>query len=302
VVILAMEMVVRKIPDALPVLSLLAAVLAWVAPSRAVADRVDVLLAALVLATALDIDPGQLIAVLARWRQVLMLALVPLPVLALGAWALAQTVHGATRTGVIALGLSPTEVASVGLIGLMAGPAEVAIAVLACSLVVSAIAGPPLLSLLAGGHSAHALPLLGRFALVVILPLVAGLLARGARPELGRRGNALSALSSLLVVALIYASLSGTNGAGLGTAIAVSAAFLALSALLAAASLRGPRHGAERTLALTIGMRDFAVAAALASAAAGSGAARVAGVYGVLMLFVGASITGFVRSRGLNET
>jgi predicted Na+-dependent transporter len=48
-------------------------------------------------------------------------------------------------------------------------------------------------------------------------------------------------------------------------------------------------------LVLTIAMRDFAVAAALATAAGGSRAARVAGVYGVLMLLVGAAFTGLVR-------
>jgi bile acid:Na+ symporter, BASS family len=300
-VIVSASLIARKvaayIPDALPALSLAAAALAWLAPSAAIASRVDILLAALVLVTALDIDTGQLLAVLARWRLVLLLAAAPLPVLAAGSWVLGETVHGATRTGVIALGLSPTEVASVGLIGLMAGPAEVAIAVLACSLVLSAVLGSPLLTLLAGGAHASALPLLGRFALVVLVPLGAGLLARDARPELARHQGALSTLSSLLVVALIYASLSGTHGAGVGTAIAVSAAFLALSALIAASSLPVLRRGIERSLALTIGMRDFAVAAALASAAGGTGAARVAGVYGVLMLLVGATITGMVRRR-----
>jgi len=213
-------------------------------------------------------------------------------------------VHGPTRTGVISLGLSPTEVASVGLIGLIGGPAEVAVAVLACSLVLSALLGPPLLELLPGaGHSVSVPGLLGRFALVVIVPLIAGLLARGVRPELARRENALSSISSLLVIGLIYASLSGARGGtgGVGSAIALSVAFLLVSALVAAASLRVLGTTLDgRSLALTIGMRDFAVAAALASAAAGPGgsaATRVAGVYGVLMLLSGASITGIIRAR-----
>jgi predicted Na+-dependent transporter len=290
------------IPDALPALALGAAVVARLAPSAALAARVDVLLAALVLVTALDIDPRRLVAVHARWRLVLLLATAPLLALGAASWALGQAAHGATRTGVVSVGLSPTEVASVGLIGLIGGPSEVAVAVLACSLVLSALVGPPLLALLAGGaHGADALPLLGRFAIVVILPLCAGLAARGGRPELARRENALSAISSLLVVLLIYGSLSGTGGGRLGPAIALSSAFLVCSALLALTAFRVLGGGLDRSLALTIGMRDFAVAAALASAASGARAAHIAGIYGVLMLLAGASITGVARYRSGNR-
>ncbi len=164
------------------------------------------------------------------------------------------------------------------------------------SLVLSALLGGPLLGLLAeGAHHVDALALLGRFALVVIAPLAAGLLARGARPELARREPELSAIASVLVVGLIYSSLSDTGGGAVASAIAVSAAFLLASALLALAALGLLSPGADRLLALTIGMRDFAVAAALAQAAAGASAARVAGIYGVLMLLCGASITSVVR-------
>jgi predicted Na+-dependent transporter len=259
---------------------------------------VDVLLGVLVLVTALDIDPRQLLAVAARWRTVLMLALVPLLALASGGWVLAQLVHGATREGVLALGLSPTEVASVGLIGLLGGAAELGIAVLAVSLVLSAVAGPPALAVLGGaGHAAHVLPLLARFGLVVMLPLVVGLLARGARPELARHEAELSVASSVAVVLLVYASLSDAHGGDLASAALVSAAFLALSAALAVGAVRAFGQHFDRSLALAIGMRDFAVAAALAAGAFGTGAAHVAGVYGVLMLLTGATVTAVARRR-----
>jgi BASS family bile acid:Na+ symporter len=199
----------------------------------------------------------------------------------------------------LALGVSPTEVAAVGLIGLIGGPAELAIAVLAVSLLLSAVLGPPLLLLLASGaHTAHVLPLLGRFALVVGVPLLLGLLVRGARPALARREVELSASASVIVVVLIYASLSDDRGGGsLAGALAVSVAFLALSLLLALAGMRMLRATGDRSIALAIGMRDFAVAAALAASAFGSAAARVAGIYGVLMLLAGATITGVTRRR-----
>jgi predicted Na+-dependent transporter len=139
---------------------------------------------------------------------------------------------------------------------------------------------------------------LGRFALVVFVPLVLGLLARGARPELVRRETELSVASSLAVVVLIYASLSGTRGGDLAAAALISAAFLVTSALLAAVVLSVAGERLDRSLGLAVGMRDFAVAAALAAGAFGAGAAYVAGVYGVLMLLTGATITGVVRRVG----
>jgi predicted Na+-dependent transporter len=69
-----------------------------------------------------------------------------------------------------------------------------------------------------------------------------------------------------------------------------------LSLLVALGGMRALGAGIDRSLALTIGMRDFAVAAALAAGAFGSPAARVAGIYGVLMLLAGATITGLARA------
>jgi predicted Na+-dependent transporter len=134
-----------------------------------------------------------------------------------------------------------------------------------------------------------------------MLPLVLGLLARGARPELARREAELSAASSLAVVLLVYASLSDTRGGELTSAVLISAAFLALSAALAVGAMRVFRQRLDPSLALAIGMRDFAVAAALAAGAFGSGAAHVAGVYGVLMLIAGATVTAVARRRVRRE-
>jgi BASS family bile acid:Na+ symporter len=295
--------VAERVPDALPGLAILAAAAAIAAPSGVIAGSVDALLAGLVLVTALDIDPTQLRAVAARWRAVLGLSIAPLIVLALLAKVIATVVGGAIGTGVLAVGLSPTEVASVGLIGLMGGPVELALGVLAGSLVVSALLGPPALGLLAS-HAAHVdVPsLLGRFAAVVIVPLIAGVVVRSRVRRARIIAPALPAAGSLLVVALVYGSLSGTGTGGLVGAAAASAAFLAVSAMVA---LLARPHLPGNELVLAVAMRDFAVAAALASAAGGAAAARVAGVYGVLMLLLGAGVTGAIRRRaraGLDGT
>jgi predicted Na+-dependent transporter len=279
-------------------LTLAAAAAALVAPSEAVARRSDLLLAALVLATALGIEPRRLVALRRRPRAVLGLSIGPLLVLAPVAWAIGRLFDGAVRDGVTTLGLAPTEVAAVGLVALAGGDAVLALAAVAGSLVASAALGPLVLAAVGGSSGVDLGPLLGSFALVVLLPLAAGLAARAALPALGRAGPELGAVGSLAIAALVYAALSGASAAGggtLGSAVLAGGAFLAASAAIAGVALRGSH---DRTPAFCLGLRDFAVAAALAEQAFGPRAAVVAGVYGVMMLVAGAALAAAER-RGL---
>jgi predicted Na+-dependent transporter len=147
-----------------------------------------------------------------------------------------------------------------------------------------------------GGSSAVDLgPLLGSFALVVLLPLAAGLAARAALPVLGRGEPVYGAAASIAIAALVYAALSGAaemGGGALGSAVLAGGAFLAASAAVAVVALRGAD---DRTPAFCLGLRDFAVAAALAAQAFDPRAAVVAGVYGVMMLVAGAALTAVER-------
>ena len=292
----------ERVPDALPVLALAAAGLARLVPSHAIADHVDLLLAALVLLTALDIDPRQLTELAGHVRTIVLLVIVPACALAAVGWLISRFVAGDLRDGVLALGFAPAEVASVGLIGLIGGMAEAAIAVVGLSLVVSAVAGPPLLAAIAGGaQAARPLALLGHFALIVLLPLLAGLVIRGLTPALARRDAEISLGSTLILLLLIFGSLTGTGAATLGSALLVSVAFLACSSVVAWVTQRTLSHRLDPPLALTIGMRDFAVAAALAAAAFGPRAAQVAGVYGTVML-VTAAIVSALLARATPRT
>ena len=104
------------------------------------------------------------------------------------------------------------------------------------------------------------------------------------------------------MIVLVYASLSGTQGShGLGSALIASVCFCAGSALLGwawharAARARDPAVAIPGALA--IGMRDFAVAAALATQAFGTRAAVVPGVYGVVMLVAGTAFVTLMRRR-----
>jgi predicted Na+-dependent transporter len=133
------------------------------------------------------------------------LALVPL------AWVLSRLFDSPVREGVLTLGLSSTEVAAVGLVALAGGDAALALGALAGSLIAAATLGPLLIGLLAAdAASTDTGALLGRFALVVLIPLAAGVAARTASLRLARGEPWYAAGSTVAVAALIYAALSDT--------------------------------------------------------------------------------------------
>jgi predicted Na+-dependent transporter len=287
----------ERIAGAVLPLTIVAAAAALAAPSPEVAERTDLLLAVLVALTALGIDPRRLWALRARPGRVLALSAGPLVVLVPIAWALGRAFDGPVRDGVLALGVAPTEVAAVGLVALAGADAVLALAVVAGSLVASAALGPVPLAALGGSGDVDLWPLLRSFALVVLIPLAAGLAARGLWPRLARGEPEFAAGSALAVAALVYAALSGAAASadgGLGSAILAGAAFLGASAVVAAVALREAHDPAP---AFCLGMRDFAVAAALAAEAFGPRAAVVAGAYGVMMLIAGAALAARVRVR-----
>lgn len=160
------------------------------------------------------------------------------------AWLLSRLFDSPVREGVLTLGLSSTEVAAVGLVALAGGDAALTLRALAGSLVASATLGPLLIGLLAADAASNNTgALLGRFALVLLLPLAAGVAARSAAPRLARGEPWYAAGSTVAVAALIYAALSGTAGGDhVASALAGSAAVLALSAIPAIVATRSPHH------------------------------------------------------------
>ena len=275
----------------MPALAALAAVVALLVPSHALAQRSDLVLAALVLFTALGIAPAQLATLTAHKLELAVLVGAPFVALVPLAWLISRLFSGAVRDGTLALGVASTEVAAVGLVALAGGSAVLALGTLAGSLVISALLGPVVLGVLAGATSDVAVgALVGRFALVVLVPLVVGLALRASVPRLEHAEGELGGLATVAVVVLVYAAMSGADeGGALAPAAGASALFLAAAALPAAAWMVLAPRGLRSTGALVIELRDFAVAAALAGQAFGPAAATVSGVYGVLMLLLGAA-------------
>jgi bile acid:Na+ symporter, BASS family len=280
-------------------LAVVAAALALVVPSQALAERSDWLLAALVAFTALGIEPSQVATLRQRRLALAVLVLAPFVFLAPFAWGVSRLFADPVRQGVLALGVSSTEVAAVGLVALAGGSAALALGALTGSLIVSALAGPVVLSLLAGGTDVAVGELVGRFALVVLVPLAAGLALRALAPRLKAAQGELAGLAALTLVVLVYGAMSGAGeGDRVVSAALAGLLFLVVSAAPVAAWILGAPRELRVTGALLIELRDFAVAAALAAEAFGPPAATVAGVYGVLMLLLGAAAAQLLPKRG----
>jgi BASS family bile acid:Na+ symporter len=294
-----MSRVLDRVAQAVAPLVAAAVVLALVAPSRALARHSDLLLAGLVATVALAIDPAALAALRRRWATLLRVVLLPYVALAVVGFALSRGFAGATRDGVLCLGLSSSEVATVGLATLAGADAALALGAVMASLVLAVLAGPPVIAAAGDGAHASAGALLGRFALVVLVPLALGQLVRALRPAVARAEPAFGAAGAVIVAALVYAALSGVSGAhDLGTATLAAVLFLVLGAAVAFAVGRVVSRADRAATLLTAGLRDFAVAAAIAAQAFGPRAATVAGVYGVAMLLVGAVAASALRRRG----
>lgn len=287
-------------PRALAPLALAGALLAIAVPSRAVADRSDLLLAFLVFATAMGITATELRDDVRRHRtSIAILSVAPLIVLSAAAWLIGRPFDEHVRDGLLATGTSSSEVAAVGLVTLAGADATVALGAVAGSLVASAMLGPVAIGALAGhpvhGGTGH---LLGRFALVVIAPLVSGVVIRSLLPRIAVWDAQREGLAAIALAALVYAALSGTAGAhGLASALVASLVFLAVSAVLAETWHRATSRAVATPGALCVAMRDFAVAAALASQAFGPRAGAVPGIYGVVMLLAGSAATGRLAAR-----
>lgn len=203
------------------------------------------------------------------------------------AWALSRAAPPADRDELLAVGVAPSEVASLALTGL-AGGEVVAAALLVASTAVTVVAAGPVLALLAPARAVHPLGLLATLALVVALPLAAGAslaaVVRRRPPvmDLGRLAGVVA-----LVVLLWEVASQVRLDAGFLVAAGLLVAFLGGAASLGMLVARGVDPPRSPGLVLPVGMRDFAVAAGIAAAAFGPGSVGALGVYGLLVLAFG---------------
>ena len=271
------------------------------APGRNLAHHGAILptLAVLVFCTGSTItfaDFRTMRRALPRVSLVLAATTVVLPLLA---WLASRLVSApALRGGVLSAGVAPAEVASVALTGLAAGEVVLAAGLLIASTALTVLFAGPILSLLGGHSGISALALLSTLALVVALPLIAGCTIRTIDPLGGRERSLIEilAVTSLLVLLWEIASqlrLHAADGLVAGALLAFLAGSSALGWLLA----RGAPAGQRVAVVLPTAMRDFAVAAGIASSAFGVAAAAPLGIYGVMVLVFGAVAVRLARRR-----
>jgi BASS family bile acid:Na+ symporter len=284
------------------VLVVAAAGVALPGPGRmaAAGDGIDAALAVLVFATGLSLRLADLAAVRTAWRRVALALAVSTAALPALAWAASRLIGDPVlRAGMLTVGVAPAEVATVALCVIAGGEAAVSAVILAASTLVAVLAAGPVLALAGAAATVPAASLLGTLALVVALPLAAGIGLRAAWAP-GARASAvvrIGTIAALLVLLWQVASQIRLDAGYLQVSAAL-AAFLAGSALLGGLlSVRLPAGRAVAVL-LPVGLRDFAVAAGIAATAFGPAAAAPLGVYGVFVLVTGSAIALSAGRRG----
>ena len=269
--------------------------LAWAANHQGI----NILLAVLVFATAVTIEPAALRRLTVVWRPLLVALVAEIAVLPALSWAVSHIVPaGPLRGGIMTVGLAPCEIASVATTAMAAGEAALAAGVLIGSTVITVAAAGPVLALEVGHASVHPGDIIANLALVVALPLAAGLALR-ARITLTAGAERAAATAAVAAVAALVALIAAE--------VHLSARYfvvtLALLAFLAGSAVTGwlagvsTRRPAAVAVLLTTSMRDFAIAAGLAAAAFGTAAAAPLGLYGILVLVWGTAVAGFLRQR-----
>ena len=267
--------------------------LAWVSAH----GGIGVLLAVLVFATALTIDPAALRRLPRNWRPLLAAVITGVTVLPALSWAASQLVPGGPlREGIMTAGLAPCEIASVATTAMAGGDAVLSAGILIGSTLATVATAGPVLTLAAGRAAVHPGRILASLALMVALPLAGGLLLRARVPVSDRAERAAATTATVAVAALVALVAAEVRpSAGYVPVILACGVFLGGSALAGRLLGTGSPRPAAAAMLLTTSMRDFAIAAGLATAAFGPAAAAPLGVYGVLVLVWGTAAAGRLR-------
>jgi len=269
--------------------------LAWLAGHQGI----NILLAVLVFATAVTIEPAALRRLRTTWRSLLAALAAGIIVLPPLSWAVSLIVaSGPLRDGVMTVGLAPCEIASVATTAMAGGEAALSAGVLIGSTVIAVAAAGPILRLAAGHAAVHPGHIIISLALVVALPLAAGVLLRARIPLSDRAERTASVTAVLTVAALVALIAAEVHLSTRYVAVALALlAFLVGSALVGRLLGAGARRPSATALLLTTSMRDFAIAAGLATAAFGPAASAPLGLYGILVLVWGTAAAGVLRKR-----
>jgi predicted Na+-dependent transporter len=262
-------------------------------------NGINALLIVLVFSTAITIEPAAVRRAAASWRPLVVTLIVGATLLPILSWLVSRMVSaGSLRDGVMCVGLAPCEIASVATTAMAKGEAALSAGVLIGSTIATVAIAGPILALETGHASIHPAHIVINLVLVVALPFAAGLAAGAVRPLGDRAERTAIILSTVSVAALVALIAAEVHFTGRYVAVAGSLLlFLATSIVigrLVGWSLPNP---SSSSILLTTSMRDFAIAAGLATAAFGTSAAAPLGLYGVFVLLWGTGAAGWLRKR-----
>jgi predicted Na+-dependent transporter len=258
---------------------------------------INILLALLVFATAIAIEPRSLGQLPSLWRPLLLALVVGVTLLPALSWLAARLVHtGPLRDGVMTVGLAPCEIASIATTAIAGGSVVLAGGLLIGSTILTVALAGPILALEVSHASVHPGHIVSNLLLVVALPLVVALLIR-FRFSLPTKLEPVAATASTLSVAALVALIAAEVHLNSSYVAVVGAlvAFLVATIGLGLLASRHPRSATGSALLLTLSMRDFAIAAGLSAAAFGAKAAAPLGLYGILVLTWGTGCAGYLR-------
>ncbi len=302
------------------------AVVAWPEVGRGAGGLVPWLLGVMVFATGIGVPPARLSAALRRPGRLLFALAMQFGPLSLLAYALSRLPLAAPlRTGILCIGVAPSEISSGVMTLLAGGDAALGTALVAASLLCATIVTPGLLASYAGGGVYVDRAALAReLGLAVGVPLAAALMLRwllagllvrrqaddgrllfgdvapAPLPRVPLPGGALAAALALIdtlapAVAALTVLVLMFIIAGVARTVLLSADLVAAAALCLLLNLAGYAAGwllfralREPDLAVCaavfgLGMREFGVAAALATAVLPA-AGAIAAIYGIVIL------------------
>ncbi len=259
-------------------------------PGRTLADHaaIGTTLALLVFASALSIEPRSLATTHHHRRRLTVVWAITTATLPLLAWTTSRLVPaGDLRHGVLALGVAPTEIAALAITSLAGASVASAAALLVASTVTTVLLAGPALSIMTGDGGIDALAVLVDLGLVVAIPLLAGLLI--GRHRIGRALQPVAdpaAIIAVTVLAWLVASQVRWS-TDYVTVIIALIGFIAGGAALGLLLARSAPFELKTPIVLSASMRDFAIAAGIATTAFGASAAGPLGIYGILVLLWG---------------
>ena len=247
-------------------------------------------LAVLVFCTGTSVTFADISGVRAASRRIVLVlaaTTITLPVLA---WLASRLVSDPMpRSGVLAAGVAPVEVASVAFTGLAGGEVAVAAGLLVASTLLTVLLAGPVLAVLGARSATSQTGLLLTLALVVALPMVVGCALRSIDPFGGRERPLIEILGIASLLALLWEVASGLRlHAGDGLIAVALLAYLGGAGALGWLLALGAPPARRKAVILPTAMRDFAVAAGVAATAFGIAAAAPLGIYGVMVLVFGA--------------